>query len=55
MKCPDCNNEMVISSWDGWIWLCVFCSHEGQTATPEEQETYDNEHREYWNQFLNGE
>lgn len=55
MKCPKCNNEMIISEWDGWIWLCVFCSHEGQPATPEEQETYDNEQREYFKQFLNGE
>lgn len=55
MKCPKCNNEMIISEWDGWIWLCVFCSHEGQTATPEEQAIYDNEQREYFKQFLNGE
>lgn len=52
MKCPDCNNEMIISSWDGWIWLCVFCGHEGPTATPEEQAEYDKEHLESFNQFF---
>lgn len=55
MKCPKCNNEMIISEWDGWIWLCVFCDYEGHIATPDEQATYDNEQREAFNQFLNGE
>ena len=42
MKCPKCNNDMAISEWDGCIWLCVFCGHEGQTATSEELEEYEN-------------
>ena len=54
MKCPKCNNEMVISEWDGWIWFCFFCWYEGQVATPEELEEYDKEQREYFKQFLNG-
>ena len=52
MECPACGNEMIISSWDGWIWLCVFCGHEGPTATPEEQAEYDKEHLESFNQFF---
>ena len=55
MKCPKCNNDMVISEWDGWIWLCIFCGHEGHIATPEEQATYDDDQKQSFNQFLNGE
>jgi ribosomal protein S27AE len=42
MKCPKCNNEMVISEWDGWRWLCFFCDYEGRVATDTELEEYEN-------------
>ena len=48
MECPKCHNKMIISSWDGWIWLCVFCGHEGHTPTPEEQSEYGKENQEYF-------
>ncbi len=55
MECPKCNNEMIISSWDGWRWLCFFCGHKGHISTPEEQATYDDDQKQSFNQFLNGE
>ena len=41
MKCPICGEEMFISEWDGWKWLCFFCDHEDRTATDNELEEYE--------------
>ncbi len=36
MYCPKCNAPMMISSWDGWVWLCFNCSYQGRVATEQE-------------------
>ena len=42
MKCPICGEEMVISEWDGWKWVCFFCDQEDRIATDTEIEKYEN-------------
>ena len=38
---------MIISEWQGWIWICPFCDCEGRKATEKEIEEYESEmHRE---------
>jgi ribosomal protein L37AE/L43A len=36
MNCPYCGAPMVISAWDGWVWMCFHCDHQGRLATDEE-------------------
>lgn len=42
MKCPICGEEMVISEWDGWKWVCFICDLEDRIATDAEIEEYEN-------------
>ena len=35
MKCK-CGTEMIISEWDGWVWMCFYCDYVGRKATDEE-------------------
>ena len=41
MKCQICGEEMVISEWDGWRWVCFFCDQEDRIATDIEIEEYE--------------
>ena len=36
MVCPKCGSEMVIDSWNGWVWTCLNCDYVGRFATNEE-------------------
>lgn len=54
MKCPECGNEMIISEWDGWIWMCFFCDYQGKTATDDECLEYEKKQNEYFEQVLKG-
>ena len=38
MLCSTCGTEMVISEWDGWVWVCFICDNIGRPATTEEIE-----------------
>lgn len=38
MLCDKCEAVMVISEWDGWIWVCFHCDNIGRAATYEEIE-----------------
>ena len=46
MKCPKCETPMVISEWDGWVWMCFHCDHIDREATPEEIEQLEKELRQ---------
>jgi len=54
MICPKCGNEMIISEWDGWIWLCVFCDREGPISTSEEWDAWEAQQKSAWEQVLIG-
>ncbi len=41
MECSECGTQMIISEWDGWVWICLHCDHVGRNATPEEIEEYE--------------
>lgn len=41
--CPKCKTPMIISSWDGWRWMCFHCDHVGREATDEEIEKQESE------------
>jgi hypothetical protein len=46
MKCPKCvlcKQEMIISEWDGWVWMCPVCDYEGESATDIEVEEWEEE------------
>lgn len=34
--CPNCKSPMVVSTWDGWRWMCLHCDYVGREATDEE-------------------
>jgi len=38
MRCNECDAEMIIDEWNGWIWYCYNCGHEGRNATSKEIE-----------------
>jgi len=38
MRCNECDAEMIIDEWSGWIWFCCHCGHEGRKATSKEIE-----------------
>ena len=40
--CPKCKAPMIVSSWDGWRWMCVRCDYFGEEATDEEIEEQEN-------------
>jgi len=46
MKCPKCETEMYIDSWDGWFWTCFNCGYVGRQATHEESEKQEKKHHE---------
>ena len=39
--CPKCQAPMIISEWDGWVWMCFNCDYVGGDATEEEIKHYD--------------
>lgn len=41
--CPKCKAPMIISSWDGWRWMCFHCDNIGRKATDEEIERQEDE------------
>ena len=41
--CPKCKTPMIISSWDGGVWMCFHCDHIGKKATDEEIERQEDE------------
>lgn len=41
--CPKCKTPMIISSWDGWVWMCFHCDYVGREATDEEIERQEDE------------
>jgi len=43
MICSKCKAEMIIDEWEGWIWICINCGHEGREATNEEIQEYEEE------------
>jgi len=42
-KCILCKQEMIISEWDGWVWMCPVCDYEGESATDIEVEEWEEE------------
>lgn len=34
--CPRCKSPMIVSTWDGWRWMCFHCDYVGREATDEE-------------------
>lgn len=47
MKCPECDAEMFISEWEGWVWMCPFCDYIGREATYEESDKQQNDFAKY--------
>ncbi len=43
MICPKCKLEMIIDSWNGWVWTCFHCDHIDREATNEEVEEFEKE------------
>jgi uncharacterized Zn finger protein (UPF0148 family) len=52
MKCPKCETEMYIDSWDGWVWKCPACDYYGRIATQDEADQQEREHEEYFDRPL---
>jgi uncharacterized Zn finger protein (UPF0148 family) len=52
MKCPTCETEMYIDSWDGWVW-CPECDYYGRIATQDEADQQDREDEEYFHGLNN--
>jgi len=46
MNCPKCNTPMVISEWDGWVWMCFHCDYTGRLATDEEVREYEDKSKQ---------
>lgn len=45
--CHQCGTILIIDEWEGWIWRCFNCNYEGEKATDEEIEEFE-QNREYW-------
>ena len=43
MRCKNCKEEMIISDWDGWIWMCPACDATGRKATIREIQIHEKE------------
>ena len=50
MNCPMCGTEMVIDSWNGWVWTCFNfkCGYVGRQATYEEYDKQEKEIEKYY-------
>jgi hypothetical protein len=43
MVCQICGIEMVIDSWNGWVWTCFNCDYVGRLATETEVDNQEKE------------
>ncbi len=42
-RCPNCDVELYIETWNGFFWECPLCDFQGKRATDEEMEAWEEE------------